>query len=110
MNREDILKLSREENIGRDGEYENSVYNIAALVSRTVGIFLCGLIVVACYIWDEYKPFAQVACFIYFAMEGSYDLVIYDQTHKRSKLIWGALKVFCACIFAIGIIVVMWRG
>ena len=47
MNKEEILKMSREENEGRRDEYEMMAYGTASRVGMLVGAIICAVLVFA---------------------------------------------------------------
>ena len=53
MDKEEILKKSREENEDQDGEYEESVLAQAYKISICVGSVLCVLLIIATRYWSD---------------------------------------------------------
>ena len=105
MDKETILKMSREENEGQQDEWEQSVEGQAAKISRAVGLAVCMILVfVAESLQSRYLGWG--AWITFFAMEGSSNLYIYLKTKKRSKLVWAVLELLCTVCYMI--IMTLW--
>ena len=95
MDKETILKKSREENLGGMDEWELAIEAKSAKISRVVGLVACMILVfVAAPLLDN-RPLAQGAWMVYFSMLGSSDLYMYMKTKKKRKLLWAVLELFC---------------
>lgn len=96
MDKEQVLKMSRQENTRGKDEWEQSVDTKAGDISAVVGLFVCLLLVfVAAPILDNHQ-LAQGAWMVYFAMLGSSNLYKYLKTKKKTKLLGAVLQLFCA--------------
>ena len=101
MDKETILKMSRNENIGMPDEWELFVEAKSAKISRVVGLVACLLLVfVAAPLLDNHQ-LAQGAWFMYFSMLGSSNLYKYLKTKQTSKLLIAILQLFCACAYLV---------
>lgn len=98
MDKDTVLKLSRKENEKRTGEWELSIMNKASGIARWAGLTACMILVLA----DEFLFHTRVvgigAWIVYFAIDGSTDLVLYVHCHRKSKLIWAVVKLLCAVL------------
>ena len=101
MDKETILKMSREENLGGMDEWELEIEAKSAKISRVVGLVACLLLVfVAAPLLDNHQ-LAQGAWFMYFSMLGSSNLYKYLKTKQTSKLLIAILQLFCACDYLV---------
>ncbi len=95
MEKDEILKKSREENKNRDFVEEEAV-NRANAVAFSVGMMVCGLLSVLHAIFLESVEFSVWV--VMWAISASVFLVKYRRLHKRHELIfglfYGALSIF----------------
>lgn len=103
MNKEQILKMSREENEGRHDEREMIAYGTASRVGMLVGALLCALLVVASEFLFCIPEIGLVGWLVYFSMQGSANIVLYKDLKIRRNLIWGIIEI----VFAVAFIVVL---
>lgn len=104
MNKEDILKISQNENKGRLDEREMAVFGKASRVGMLVGAFLCvSLILVSEFVLNM-PELALAGWMVYFAMQGSSNIVLYKHLKTRSKLIYGIFEIILAAAFAVCIV------
>lgn len=101
MDKDQILEMSRNENNGKPDEWEQSVVEQAAQLGKSVGLFVCILVVLLAEFVLQNRDLGRGAWIVYFAMEGSSDLYKYLKMKKRSKLIWAVLELFCAITYVI---------
>ena len=105
MNKDEILKMSREENKGRQDEREMMVYGIASKVGMSVGAIVCVLLVLASEFLFNVPEVGLAGWFVYFAMGGSSNVVLYKNLKKRQYLIWGLVEIIFAVLFAVSLVI-----
>jgi len=100
MNKEEILRMSRQENKGKPDEREAAALGQASRVGMAVGGLLCAvLILVSGFFWNK-PEMALVGWTVYFAMAGSGNIVLFKHLKARKKLIRGAAQIALAAVFA----------
>ena len=105
MNKEDVLKLSQQENKGKLDERELAAFGQASRVGMFVGALLCVvLILVSEFVLDK-PEFSFVGWLVYFGMRGSSNIVMFKYLKIRSKLIYGIIEIVCAIVFAVALVV-----
>ena len=82
MDKETILKMSREENEGQQDEWEQSVEEQADQIGKIVGLAICLLLVFLAEYVLHNRDVGRVAWIVFFAMTGSSDLYKYIKTKK----------------------------
>lgn len=103
MNKEDILKMSRRENKGKLDERELAAFGKASRVGMLVGALLCvTLIFVSEFVLNK-PEFSLVGWMVYFAMQGSSNIVLFKCLKTRSKLVCGIIGIAFAAAFAIAL-------
>ena len=106
MDKEEILKKSREENEGRDGEYERSLFAKSTKTSRYVGFAVClALAVVARYLHKPEVAFAGLI--VLFSMQAGLYLSMFSHIKEKIDLIFGIICC-CSAITAVGALVYLW--
>lgn len=101
MNRDEILRKSQQENKDRLDECELEAIGKASRVGMFVGGLLCvALILVSELVFDR-SELALVGWMVYFAMQGSSNIVIYAHLKKRRKLVYGIGEILFAVAFAV---------
>ena len=105
MNKDEILKMSREENAGRRDEREILVYGAASRVGMLVGAVICVLLVLASEFLFHMPEIGLVGWLVYFAMQGSGNIVLYKNLVNRQNLIWGIVEIALAATFAATLVV-----
>ena len=104
MNKDEILKMSQQENKGKLDERELAVYGKASRVGMLVGGLLCvALIIVSRFILNI-PELALVGWMVYFAMQGSSNIVLYKYLKTSSKLIYGIVEIVFSIAFAVAIV------
>ena len=104
MNKEDILKMSREENNGKYDERELDIMKSASKVGMSVGAFLSVVLVLIGYFVLHSVAVAMAGWTVFLAMVGSSNIVTYIYLRKKSKLIYGVGNiVFSVLAFLIAI-------
>lgn len=99
MDKDEILKKSREENKDRDF-VEEAVLARANSIALGVGIIMCGVISVLHAIFAD-KPDCAVWT-VYFSVLSATMLVKYAKLRKRHELLLGLLYgAFCVMFFAL---------
>lgn len=105
MNKEEILKLSREENEGRRDEREMIAYGTASRTGMLVGAIICAILVFASKLLFHIPEIGLVGWLEYFAMQGSGNIVLFKNLKNRQNLIWGIIEIVFAVAFSIALIV-----
>ena len=105
MNKEEILKMSREENEGRHDECEMMAYGTASRVGMLVGAIICAVLVFASELLFHIPEIGLVGWLVYFAMQGSGSIVLYKKLKNRRNLIWGIVEIIFAMAFATALVV-----
>ena len=75
MNKDEILKMSREENEGKHDEREMMAYGTASRVGMLVGAIICAVLVFASELLFHIPEIGLVGWLVYFAMQGSGNIV-----------------------------------
>lgn len=105
MNKDEILKMSREENEGRHDEREMIVYGAASRVGMLVGAIICAVLVFASEVLFHIPEIGLVGWLVYFAMQGSGNIVLYKHLKNYRNLIWGIIEIAFAVVFAVALII-----
>ncbi len=105
MNKEDILRKSREENEGRQDEREMLAFLTASRVGKSVGAIICVLLVFVSELILRIPEIAMVGWLVYFAMEGSCNLAVFKELKTRKSLIWGIIEITIAFVFVVALII-----
>ena len=84
MNKDEVLKMSREENEGRHDEREIIAFGTASRAGMLVGALVCVLLVFASELLFHIPEIGLVGWLVYFAMQGSSNIVLYN-TISRLK-------------------------
>lgn len=99
MDRDEILKKSREENEGRPDEREAIAFLRASKAGMTAGVLACLLLAFASKFLFQIPEISLIGWFVYFAMQGSGSIALYRELGKRQKLIWGIIEIVLALAF-----------
>lgn len=105
MNKEEVLKMSREENAGRHDEREMIAFGTASRVGMFVGALVCVLLVLASKFLFRNPEIGLVGWLVYFTMQGSSNMVLYKDLKIRRNLIWGIIELACAVAFVVVLVV-----
>lgn len=105
MNKEDILKLSQQENKGKLDERELSAFGKASRVGMFVGALLCVVLILISEFVLNKPEISFVGWLVYFAMRGSSNIVMFKYLKIRSKLIYGIIEIVFAIVFAVALVV-----
>lgn len=106
MDREEILKMSREENAGRLDELELAASSAASKIGMLVGGLVCVVLVLLGRIVLNVPEISLAGWMVYFAMYGSSNIVLYRKLKNRRNLIWGIVTGALSVVFCIAIIVI----
>ena len=98
MDREEILKMSRQENKDRD-EREREALAKAGQKACGAGGILCGVIIILESILGEQVNMSSWA--VYLSMAGTMLLVKYQYLGKKHELVLGLMQVALAAIFLV---------
>ena len=105
MDKDEILKMSREENEGRHDEREMIAYGTASRVGMFVGAIICAVLVFASELLFHIPEIGLVGWLVYFAMQGSGNIVLYKDLKNRRNLIWGVVEIAVAIAFAVVLVI-----
>lgn len=104
MNKEEILKLSQRENEGKLDERELAAFGKASRIGMLVGALLCVVLIIIGEFVLNMPELALVGWMVYFAMQGSSNIVLFKYLKTRSKLIYGVAEIVFAVAFAVAIV------
>ena len=104
MNKEEILKKSQQENKGKLDEREMQAFGKASRIGMLVGGLLCVALVLISEFILNMPELALVGWMVYFAMQGSSNIVLFKHLKTRSKLIYGIAELVFAVAFAAAIV------
>ncbi|MBR5713144.1 MAG: hypothetical protein IKX54_06065 [Lachnospiraceae bacterium] len=96
MDKDTILQMSREENVGRPDEREQSVASTAAKTGMLVGCIVCVALVFLDRFVLHVPEVALAAWMVYFAMYGSSNIVLYRKLRNRRNLDFGIIAIVAA--------------
>lgn len=103
MDKDSVLNLSRKENEKKPGEWETSILNKAHNIGRISGLIATVFLVLA----DEFLLHTRIvsiaAWIIFFAIDGSTELVLYLHFRKKRKLIWAIIAFICVIMDTISL-------
>lgn len=105
MNKEEILRISRQENKGRRDEREMIAYGTASRVGMLVGAILCSVLVFAGELYFHIPEIGLIGWLVYTAMQGSGNIVLYNNLKERYHLIWGVIEIVLAIAITVVLIV-----
>ncbi len=105
MNKDEVLKMSREENEGRHDEREIVAFGTASRVGMLIGALVCVLLVFASELLFHIPEIGLVSWLVYFAMQGSSNIVLFRDLKKRRNLIWGIIEIAFAVAFAVVLVI-----
>lgn len=105
MNKDEILKMSRDENEGRRDEREMAAYGSASRAGMLVGAIICAVLVFASGLLFHIPEIGLVGWLVYSAMQGSGSIVLFKKLKTRRNLIWGIIEIALAVAFATVLIV-----
>lgn len=97
MNKEDILKKSREENQNGD-EREHHVVGIASRVGISIAGLLCVILMLVSELLFDSSILALSGCFVSLGMYAGQKFTLYRYTKKKSDLTVGAIDSIGAII------------
>lgn len=104
MDKDEILKRSRQENEGKHDEREMAAYGTAAKVGMLVGAFVCIALILASEFIFHIPEIALVGWLVYFAMQGTSNVVLFTKLKTRKHLIWGIVEILLSAAFAVTIV------
>lgn len=105
MDKEEILKKSRNENMGRYDERELAAFGNASKAGMLVGGVLCAVIVFLFSVFYDYPEICFTAFIIYFSMQASSRSVLYANLKKRSDLIMAIIEITLVIAFVVALVV-----
>ena len=104
MNKDEILKISQQENKGKLDELELAVFGKASRVGMLVGGLLCVALILVSEFVLNMPELALVGWMVYFAMQGSSNIVLFKYLKTPSKLIYGIIEIAFAVAFVVAIV------
>ncbi|MBQ8338751.1 MAG: hypothetical protein IJY33_06380 [Oscillospiraceae bacterium] len=104
MRKDEILAKSRQENKGKLDECEMAAFGKASRIGILVGGLLCVALVLVSEFVLNAPELALAGWMVYFAMQGSSNVVLYKHLKTRSKLIYGIVEIVFAVAFAAAIV------
>ena len=104
MNKDEILKISQQENKGKLDERELAVFGKASRVGMLVGGLLCVALILVSEFVLNMPELTLVGWMVYFAMQGSSNIVLFKYLKTPSKLIYGIIEIALAVTFAVAIV------
>lgn len=104
MNKEDILKMSQRENKGKLDERELAAFGKASRVGMLVGAVLCVILILVSEFVLNKPELSMVGWMVYFAMQGSSNIVLFKYLKTRSKLVYGIVEISFAIAFIIALV------
>ena len=104
MNKDEILKKSQQENKGKLDERELAAFGKASRVGMLVGGLLCVALILVSEFVLNMPELALVGWMVYFAMQGSSNIVLFKYLKTPSKLIYGIIEIAFAVTFAVAIV------
>ena len=104
MNKDEVLKMSREENEGRHDEREIIAFGTASRVGMLVGALVCVLLIFASELLFHIPAIGLVGWLVYFAMQGSSNIALFKNLKNRRNLIWGIIEIALAAVFAVTLV------
>ena len=105
MDKDEILKKSQQENKGKLDECEAAAFGKASRVGMLVGALLCVVLVLVSEFVLNSPALALAGWMVYFAMQGSSNMVLFKQLKTRSKLIYGIIELVFAVAFAAALVI-----
>ena len=109
MNKEEILKLSQQENKGKPDERELNAMGKASRAGMAVGAILCVILVLVSNHILNRPELALAGWMIFFAMKGSSEFVLYSQLKDRTKLMFGIVDILFAIANAVTVFYIIMR-
>ena len=106
MNKEEILKMSRNENIGKQDERELQIFADASKLAVAAGAVLAVIFVFMSRIFDE--PLLGLSAWVLiFTMYGSRHLYSYIKLKGKFKLIQSIIAITFALVCMVGVILIL---
>lgn len=105
MNKEDILKMSQRENKGKLDERELAAFGKASRIGMLVGAVLCVILILVSEFVLNKPELSLVGWMVYFAMQGSSNIVLFKYLKTHSKLVYGIIEIAFAIAFVIALVV-----
>ena len=100
MDKEQILKLSRQEHEYKHDEYEAAAIHLSYKISRIIGGALCALLaILGAYIFED-KELSMGVCAVYYSMATTGNIIRFVKMRKKQDLFWGIIDslVTIACL------------
>ena len=107
MNKEEILKLSQQENKGKPDELELNAMGNASRAGIVVGAILCLILMLVGTIVLNRPEISFTSWMIYTTMLATSELVLYSQLKSRTKLFCGIMHSIAAIACAVALVSVI---
>ena len=104
MDKESILKMSREENEGRRDEREMAVSDVAAKAGMLVGGLVCIVLVFLGRLVLNVPEISVAGWIVYFSMYAGSNFVLYRKLGDRRHLIWGIITAVVSASFCVALV------
>ena len=105
MDKEEILKMSREENEGRRDEYEMAATSTAAKAGMLAGGLVCVALAFIGKFILKLPAISFAGWMVYFAMYAASNIVMFRKLGNRRNLFWGIVAAAASIGFCIALIV-----
>ncbi len=105
MDKEEILKMSREENEGRQDEYETAAASTAAKAGMLAGGLVCVALAFIGKFILKLPAISFAGWMVYFAMYAASNFVLFRKLGNRRNLFWGIVTAAASVGFCIALIV-----
>ncbi|MBQ9784352.1 MAG: hypothetical protein IJW29_02515 [Clostridia bacterium] len=104
MEKDEILKKSREENAGKHDEREMAAFGAASKVGMLVGCLICVALTLVSSIHPNAAEIGLVGWLLYFAMQGSHSIALFVKLRSRKRLVYGVVELLLAVAFAVALV------
>lgn len=104
MNKEEILRMSREENEGRQDEYETAAASTAAKAGMLAGGLVCVALAFIGKFILKLPAISFAGWMVYFAMYAASNFVLFRKLGNRRNLFWGIVTAAASVGFCIALI------
>ncbi len=101
MKKDEILEMSRKENVGKLDEREMAAFGTASKIGMLVGGVLCVALVLLSEFLFNVQEIGVVAWLVYFSMYGSHRITLYTKLRRSNHLIFGIISIAMAIAFAV---------
>lgn len=100
MNKDEILKMSREENQGQSDERELQARSEASRIGMLVGAAVCAALVFASNFILNAPEIGLASWLVYCSMNGGGCLALFHKLGNRHDLLWGLVEILITVALA----------